>query len=230
MRGTALLACGLGLVLAILAAGCTQPQAHHEANVAAQLLGEPPREQVLDAREIIARTRSRPMAVVLAVHLGRSLCGRVIGEDKATGLAVIDLGARDGIREGDMLLLFQYDRFLGKALVEQLFPERAAIRSGPIGLEGRLEAAPLPAAPMPGDRSRGRVIGVDRTNGIAILDLGEPQGVKKGEEVIIARGESFIASATIFDVMIDKSAARLDPKMKGMPVVGDQVMRKRGAR
>jgi len=230
MRGTALLTCGVGLALAVLALDCSGPQARREATSAAQLSGEPPREQLLDAREIIARARNRPMGALLAVHLGRSLCGLVIGQDPATGLAVLDLGARDGVRQGDLLLLFQHDRFQGKAIVEQLFPERSNIRCGVIGIEGRPEAGPRPSAPAAGDRSRGRVIAVDRHLGVVILDLGEPQGVRKGEEVIIARGDSFIGSATIFDVMIDKSAARLDPGAKGNPVIGDEVMRKRGTR
>jgi len=229
MRGTTLLGCGLGLLVVVLAAGCAGPETKREALVAAQLAGEPSREQILDAREIIAKTRNRPAAAVLAVHLGKSLCGRVIGDDKASGLPVIDLGARDGIRDCDPLLLFQYDRFLGKALVEQVFPERASLRTSAMAL-GSAGPLPQPSVPVPGDRTRGRVIGVDSKISVVILDLGPPQGVKKGEEVIIARGDSFIASAKILDVQIDRSGARLGPEIKGMPVVGDVVMRKRETR
>lgn len=69
----------------------------------------------------------------------------------------------------------------------------------------------------------GRVNRVSNDGGIVYLSIGEDDGVKSGMEFLIYRGKAYVATARVFDVGADKSAARVVPPVVGTIMEGDNV-------
>lgn len=73
---------------------------------------------------------------------------------------------------------------------------------------------------------RGKVVAADKFCGVAVINVGEMQGVRPRYAFVVYRGEKFIGTLVVDETFPDMSSAHYGKTMKGHVEIGDEVTTK----
>ena len=160
--------------------------------------------------------------------------GKVTAVDNALGLVIINRGARHGVKRGTQFIVFRGSEYIGKIIIEEVFPDVSAGRYLNKDKKGDarpgdtvasaiiVQAGPGDEPPHGGKAIRGKVTGVDAKLGLAIINQGQRDGVAKGLAFHVHRRGQYIGKLIVDEIFPDVCAARYSrPDMLGDVAVGD---------
>ncbi|MAS95922.1 MAG: hypothetical protein CMO55_22175 [Verrucomicrobiales bacterium] len=136
----------------------------------------------------------------------------------------LDISRQDVERHADALqaLSEAFLKYL-QATPEAAEKERIAAEAAIATAGEALEAPSEEGTGEPGDLSSSRVVSIDNSVGLVVLDAGKEKGLRVGTPIAILRGERPIFTALVVDVRDTISGAVLQDKMAdiGEVAVGD---------
>jgi hypothetical protein len=135
------------------------------------------------------------------------------------GLAAVDCGRAEGVRSGDLLVVYRNGRFVAYLKIIEVEDTEsvglvtravAAVRTGDM-----VTNVPLPARPEP--RPEGKIVSIK--DGIAALSVGWDDGVRVGSRLVIYNKDRFVGYVKIIEVEAKKSAGVLIDVVGALPDV-----------
>jgi myosin heavy subunit len=142
---------------------------------------------------------------------------RAVAEATESERSAIELSADLKEAEAQLTELSKQNR----RLMDQLMQARAAISN--LGERGiaveEVLSDTTPVTPI-----TGQVVEVDSGTNIAVLNVGEGDGVRIGMPFLVSRGDEYVGRVRVNRVMSDMSVAVIEPELsKGTPRSGDLV-------
>jgi hypothetical protein len=159
-------------------------------------------------------------------------------------MLVLNKGDVDGVKVGQEFLVYRGESYVARLKVTHTFDDMAVASilseaqpiqnsdkvTSKIGKEEPKGTDDVPQAEPAGNvklERKGRLLGVDARVNLVVVNLGKKDGLRRGTELIVARGEKWIANLVIERVQDSMAIAEITYKSEAC-VPGDVVyMRKK---
>ncbi|NQT85588.1 hypothetical protein HQ560_02420 [bacterium] len=157
---------------------------------------------------------------------------KVTAVDPKLGLVVINAGQRQGVTKGMAFIVFRADKYIGKLIVDEVFPDVSACHYDRPSMHGDPEVGDDVTTklevevPRPAPTIRAKATAVDHKLGLVVINAGQRQGVTKGMVFFVFRGEEYVGKIIVDEVFPDVSACRYERGFKGGVEGGDTIRNK----